>query len=187
MLWFVLVKQQEWSCAFQNQCSVVKFPHHQFHKRFMGCNDILLLFWSRRVNPTWQVVGTPKSSSLANNHQEFHMNTIGLEPKTFGCHKVPKGLVHILLTFVCVMETNLLSNQCRSIECTHGWCHQRFMGCNVIHSSVACGIGPSVTVTKKKELEREIWRNTDTTSQGTHADPNRVRAAWSSDLHQTPL
>jgi hypothetical protein len=32
-------------------------------------------------------------------------------------------------------------------------------------------------VTKKRELEREIWRNTDTTSQGTHADPNRIRAA----------
>jgi hypothetical protein len=42
-------------------------------------------------------------------------------------------------------------------------------------------------VTKKRELEREIWRNTDTTSQGTHADPNRIRAAWSSNLHQTPL
>jgi hypothetical protein len=27
---------------------------------------------------------------------------------------------------------------------------------------------------KERELEREIWRNTDTTSQGTHADPNRI-------------
>jgi len=139
------VKQQESSCAFQNQCSFVKCPHHQFHQRFMGCNDILLLFWSRIVSPTWQVVGTPRSSSLANNHQELHTNTIRLEPKTFGCPKVPKGVVHILLTFVWVMETNLLSNQCRSIECTHHWCHQRFMGCNVIHTGVACAIAPSVT------------------------------------------
>jgi hypothetical protein len=42
-------------------------------------------------------------------------------------------------------------------------------------------------VTKKRELEREIWRNTDTTNQGTHADPNRIRTAWSFDLHQTSL
>ncbi len=45
------------------------------------------------------------------------MNTIGLEPKTFGCPKVPKGLVHILLTFVCVMETNEFVKQQLIIIC----------------------------------------------------------------------
>jgi hypothetical protein len=29
--------------------------------------------------------------------------------------------------------------------------------------------------TKRRELKREIWKNTDTTSQGMHADPNRIR------------
>jgi hypothetical protein len=32
---------------------------------------------------------------------------------------------------------------------------------------------------KRRELEREKWRNVDATSQGTHTDPNRIRAAWS--------
>ncbi len=29
-------------------------------------------------------------------------------------------------------------------------------------------------VTKRRELEREIWKNTDTTNQGMHVDPNMI-------------
>jgi hypothetical protein len=51
---------------------------------------------------------------------------------------------------------------------------------NVCHNTTKCH-------QKRRELEKEKWRNADTTSQGTHTDPNRIRAAWSSNLHQAPL
>ncbi len=43
-----------------------------------------------------------------------------------------------------------------------------------VESSRLQFLRPGNGVTKKRELERDIWRNTDTTSQGTHADPNRI-------------
>jgi len=41
----------------------------------------------------WQVVGTPKSSSLIKGQHEFHLCTIEFEPKTFWGPNVPKRVI----------------------------------------------------------------------------------------------
>jgi hypothetical protein len=37
---------------------------------------------------------------------------------------------------------------------------------------------------ESRRKKKQSKKNTDAHSQGTYADPNRIRAAWSSDLHQ---
>jgi hypothetical protein len=45
------------------------------------------------IKLTWQVVGTPKSSSLIKGQHEFHLCTIEFEPKTFWGPNVPKRVI----------------------------------------------------------------------------------------------
>ncbi len=58
-----------------------------------------------------------------------------------------------------------------------------------MYLSKKCPLFIDYIVTKKRETKKKKERkiNTDARSQGTHADPNGIRSAWSSDLHQTPL
>jgi hypothetical protein len=42
----------------------------------------------------------------------------------------------------------------------------------------------SVTKNRESVRKKHRKRNTDAHSQGTHVDPNGIRAAWFSDMHQ---
>jgi hypothetical protein len=52
-------------------------------------------FWSTTAYPTWQAIGTPKSSSLAEDRQEFlHLYTTAFEGPFCG-PSVPEGAIPV--------------------------------------------------------------------------------------------
>jgi hypothetical protein len=68
---------------FLDVCSLHKLFVWELPTDFNFKYLLKIYFGSPIVDPTWQAIGIPKSSSLAKGWQKFHMHTTGFEPKTF--------------------------------------------------------------------------------------------------------